>query len=308
MVHASGPTTDRSATGAVPDVTERHRRADGLRPPGLAVLGTLSAMLLVGALVPVSSASREVLSDMDCIVEPSAIVDLGAAVPGLLAETLHDRSDFVAAGTLMGRLESGVEEVALAIAEELAGSGTSIELRATTNAFGARTLDRNRRLADDGSISEQRLDEVRTESGIAALQLRQERESQYLAQLELARARTVLARREIRSPIDGSVVDRFHEAGEYVEGDPVYRVARLDPLHVEVIVPVEYLATLEAGMEGAVTIAVPGFEDRVLDATVRRIDAVADAASGSYGVRLVLPNPDLDIPSGVRCEVDFLAG
>ena len=150
------------------------------------------------------------------------------------------------------------------------------------------------------------MDQVRTEARIAELQLRQEREAQSLAALELARARVQLARRELRSPIDGTVVQRFHEPGEYVDAEPVYRIARLDPLHVEVIVPVEYLGRVTPGMSAAVTLTVPDLESRALAATVERVDAVADAASASYGVRLRLENPDLALPSGVRCRVDFI--
>ena len=294
-------------------MSEVRRPATVFRAPAEpcpATLGRVAAIalaLVLGAFAPRSDAAGEVLSDLDCVVEPSAVVDLGPAVPGRLHETRYDRSDFVAAGTLLARLESGVEEVAVAIAEQVASSETAVELRAATSAFGARTLTRNERLAAESSVSAQALDQVRTEAGIAALQLRQEREGQTLARLELERARAQLARREIRSPIDGSVVERFRETGEYVDAEPVYRVARLDPLHVEVIVPVEYLDRLVAGMGAGVTIAVPGFENVPLAATVRRIDTVADAASATYGVRLVLPNPDLTIPSGVRCSVDFYA-
>ena len=76
---------------------------------------------------------------------------------------------------------------------------------------------------------------------------------------------------------------------------------------MEVIVPIDYLGSLEAGMNAGVTLNVPGYENKVLSAEVRRIDAVADPASATYGVLLVMDNPDLVIPSGVRCAVDFFA-
>jgi multidrug efflux pump subunit AcrA (membrane-fusion protein) len=60
-------------------------------------------------------------------------------------------------------------------------------------------------------------------------------------------------------------------------------------------------------MTAQISLDVPGFENKVLEAMVRRIDSVADAASATYGVRLTLDNPDLTIPSGVRCQVDFFA-
>jgi multidrug efflux pump subunit AcrA (membrane-fusion protein) len=33
------------------------------------------------------------------------------------------------------------------------------------------------------------------------------------------------------------------------------------------------------------------------------VDKVIDAASGTMGVRLQLPNPDNKIPAGIRCSV-----
>lgn len=273
---------------------------------GVSIAG--AAMLAFG-LIGTGSATRVVLSDMDCTVEPSLMLELGAAVPGRLQSTHYDRADFVAQGALLARLDSAIEEVTLELAQANAADGTAVSLSALTAEFGTRTETRNRRLRDveGASIAEQSMDQIGTEAAIARLHLKREQQVQARAQLEVERARAQLAQREIRSPIDGSVVERLADEGEYVDGEPVFRVARLDPLHVEVIVPIDYLDSLRAGSGASVTLDAPGYENRRLKAKVRRIDAVADAASATYGVRLTLPNPDLDIPSGVRCRVDFYA-
>ena len=273
----------------------------------LTFAAVVSVSTLMIGLVPASSASLEVLSDMDCVVEPSAMIELGSAVPGLIAASYHDRSDFVSAGTVMARLESSVEQVSLSIAEHVANSSKGVELRELSADFGDRTRARNAQMMKTSGISKQLMDQVSTEARIARLQVAQEIESKKLAELEVIRARALLDRREIRSPISGSVVQKFKSAGEYVDSEPVYQIAQLDPLYVEVIVPIDYLGNLETGMNAAVSLAVPGFEDETLTAVVRRIDAVADAASATYGVRLTLDNPELLIPSGVRCQVDFFA-
>ena len=275
------------------------------------VLGSVGGAIAISAvilpLIGTSIAAREVLSDMDCVVEPSALVDIGSAVPGLLSETLFDRSDYVGKGTVMAHLESEVERVSLSIAREVARANTAGELRTITAEFGQRTASRNRELLAKRLISEQTMDQVQTESSIADLQVRQEFESGVLRNLEVDRAQALLDRRVIRSTIDGVVVQRLKSAGEYVDSDAVFRVAQLDPLHVEVIVPIDYLGSLEAGMNAGVTLNVPGYENKLLSAEVRRIDAVADPASATYGVLLIMDNPDLVIPSGVRCAVDFFA-
>ncbi len=274
----------------------------------MGILAILCALAIsLGHFANANDGSDDVLSDMDCIVEPSRLIELGSAVPGLLADSYYDKADFVSAGTLMARLESDVERMSLVIATEAASSSTAIALREQTARFGDRTRVRNAELLKTSNISKQVMDQVNTEAEIAKLQVKQEQEATRLALLEVERARAVLDRREIRTPISGSVTQRYRSAGEYVDSEPVYQVAQLDPLHVEVIVPVDYLGSLEAGTTASVLLDVPGFRGKAFPAEVRRIDSVADAASGTYGVRLVLQNPDLTIPSGVRCRVDFFA-
>ena len=38
---------------------------------------------------------------------------------------------------------------------------------------------------------------------------------------------------------------------------------------------------------------------------IKVVDRVLDAASGTYGVRLELPNPQGQLPGGIRCQVEF---
>jgi len=299
----TGADTLNTETDAEDNLQKFNRLRDGFLPFTLCAAATL---LAVSAMQPLK-AGREVLSDLDCVVEPSSVVLLGAAVPGQLATTSFDRSDFVSAGEVMATLESRVEQATLAISEEIAAHATALELRRTSASFGLRTKKRNERLLKTNSISEQSMDQFDTESRIAGLQVRQENENLRLAELRVERDRAAVERRMIVSPIEGTVVKRYKSVGEYVDNDPVFEVAQLNPLHIEVIVPLEHLGVIESGMRGGISILAPGFDDQVLDAQVRRIDAVSDAASATYGVRLVLDNSELKIPSGVRCQVDFFS-
>lgn len=254
-----------------------------------------------------ANASREVLSDIDCVVQPGQIAALGSAVPGVLSAVNVNRSDFVSAGTVLATLESDVETASLQLANRLASLNTATRLRQLNADFGSRTLQRNETLFQKASISKQTLDQVKTESLIANMQVQQERENIEVASIEVVRAKAVLNRRSIHAPFDGAIMERYKTVGEYVSDEPILQIASLDPLHVEVIVPMTKLGVVESGMQGRVSMNLPGFEDQVFDATVRRIDPVGDAASATYGVLLELPNPDLTIPSGVRCQVDIVA-
>jgi hypothetical protein len=56
-------------------------------------------------------------------------------------------------------------------------------------------------------------------------------------------------------------------------------------------------------MEGTVHPAPP--IDNTYTATVSVVDHVFDPASGTFGVRLALPNPGNVLPGGQRCKVTF---
>jgi len=245
------------------------------------------------------------LPDMDCIVEPSQIVELGSSVPGVLNSTLVERNDFVNEGDVVAELDSRVERATLELADARARMDTSLNLRRENAAFGQRTKKRNQELFKESTISEQDMDKVETETFIAQLQAKQEEDNKRIAELEAERAQQALNQRIIKSPINGVVTEKYKSVGEYVEAEPVYRIANLDPLHVELIVPTEYLGAIERGMKAQISLQLDSHADQSYIAVVRSVDRVADAASGTFGVLLVMPNSGLRIPSGVRCNLAF---
>jgi RND family efflux transporter MFP subunit len=252
-----------------------------------------------------ASIDSSLLPEMDCIVEPSEIVELGSSVPGILNSTLVERNDFVEQGELLAELDSRVERATLELAIARAEMNTSLKLRRENAAFGQRTEKRNKKLFKESTISAQDMDKVKTETYIAQLQAQQEEDNKRIAELEAVRAQQALDQRTIKSPITGVITEKYKSVGEYVEAEPVYRIANLDPLHVELIVPTEHLGSIERGMKAQVRLQLDSHADQSYVAVVRSVDRVADAASGTFGVLLVMPNSGLRIPSGVRCNLSF---
>ena len=99
------------------------------------------------------------------------------------------------------------------------------------------------------------------------------------------------------------VVEKYLSEGERVEEKAVVKVATIDPLRVEVIVPSTYFSKIKTGMVATVKPDMADAEAR--PATVIVVDRVIDAASNSFRVRLELPNPDNALPPGLRCKLDF---
>jgi multidrug efflux pump subunit AcrA (membrane-fusion protein) len=185
-------------------------------------------------------------------------------------------------------LESGTERAAV----ELARSKATMEgpMRASESRldFALKKEQRTAELFKQNFVAAGALDEARTQRELAESELREARENRKIAELELQRNEEVLKLRSIRSPFDGVVVERYLSPGEFATSnvkDPVLKIAEVNPLHVETVRP-------EA----------PGGR---YTATVTAVDSIIDAASGTFGVRLELPNPGLRIPAGAKCKISF---
>lgn len=124
-----------------------------------------------------------------------------------------------------------------------------------------------------------------------------------LADLELQRTTAEVALRTIKSPVNGVVVERFMNPGEFPKQEKILKIAQIDPLRVEVYAPVAMLGKIAVGMTAHVKPESPLIGEYA--AKVMVVDRVVDAASGTFGVRLELPNHELKLPAGLKCSVRF---
>lgn len=81
------------------------------------------------------------------------------------------------------------------------------------------------------------------------------------------------------------------------------KIADLGTLYVEVLVPIREWRNIRPG-QMATVLPEPAVGGRY-EATVLSVDPVFDAASGTFGVRLELPNPDFALPAGIKCLARF---
>ncbi|WAC26072.1 efflux RND transporter periplasmic adaptor subunit [Ancylobacter sp. SL191] len=245
-------------------------------------------------------------SSFDCLVDAPARVKLSAAVPGLI-EAIHvERGDRVKKGQLLVELESNVERAQLAIARSRARNDQPVKAAQARVKFTAQAADRIIRLkqTNPGAVTALQFDEVTSQADIAAFNLREAELNLEAAALDVERALAVLDQKRVVSPIDGIVVERTMEAGEYRnEQSSILTLAQIDPLQVEVFIPVAYYGATPPGRHAEVTFDAPLASRH--QATVTVADQILDTGSGTFAVRLTLPNPDLAIPAGLRCRLRF---
>lgn len=241
--------------------------------------------------------------DYDCLMEPHRVVEIKSAVDGRIESINFERSDSVKSGQPLVIFESTVEQASVALARAKAEMTAELNSSKVSHRFAKRKLGRFGGLAEQGVVADQTRDEVETEEALARLQIMQAQENQHLAELELARASAVLARHTITSPIDGIVVERFKSAGEYPDEGPILKLAQLNPLNIEVLLPANRFGSIKPGMKALVSPEAP--LEGSYPAEVKLVDQVVDASSGMFGVRLELPNPDNKLPGGLRCTISF---
>ena len=265
------------------------------------------AGMLLAALLAINEASIADAESivLDGLIEPYLIVKIGSPTAGILETVKVDRGDMVTAGQVLATLQSGVEKATMELARARAGMESAIKARESKLNYMVREQKRMEQLHDQALVSFEALDESRTNSSLARLDLEEAKENQQLAEFELKRSTEVVNRMTIYSPITGVVTNRFLTAGEYVENQPILQLAQINPLNVEVFAPVSLLGAIKVGMIADVAPEKP--VGGVYRARVTIVDRVMDAASGTFGVRLDLPNPREKLPAGLKCKVTFRA-
>lgn len=240
---------------------------------------------------------------LGCLIEPDRVADVGSQSTGVIEKLHVERGDVVAAGQLVARLSAQVERASLSVAEAKAKADAETQQAVAAYELARRKLERTRDLVRRDFVSDQALDQAEAEARVAEQRVEQAREGQRVAQREFQLSNAQLSQREVRSPFAGLVVERYRTEGERIEREPVVRVARIDPLRIEAIVPAVQFGSIAAGQLATVKTDLPDYA--VLSAKVTLVDRVIDPASNSFRVRLSMPNPGNRIPSGVRCRIAF---
>jgi RND family efflux transporter MFP subunit len=237
------------------------------------------------------------------MVEPHRVVNASTAVEGLLASVEVEKGSLVERGQVVATLESAVERAALEQARARARMTASLAARDVKLQRARGKHKRVVELSGQKFVSPDEIEELRSAVDVAELELVEEREAKELAELEVARVEALYQQRFIKSPVTGVVVERLLSAGEFAQAQPILTLAQIDPLNVEVVLPTAMYGKVKEGMEAEVFPEEPvggGYRARV-----KIVERVIDAGSGTFGVRLELPNPDHALPAGLECRVRF---
>lgn len=264
----------------------------------------LWGMVAAAALVAAPAARA---GEFDCLIEPRQVLEIRSPLEGVIERVNVQRGDFVTKGQELAALDTSVDRIAAAMAKhrsQMEGAIVSWQLRGEQAAKKSSRVDE---LLRQNYISAQARDEAATEKLVAEAELRDARDNRTMAELEFKRQTEIIRQKTITSPINGVIIERLQNPGELAEAGvgrkPLLKLADIDVLNVEVVLPAAAYGKVSLGMAIQVVSDIPaGSRHR---ATVKVIDRVLDAASGTFGVRMELPNSERKIPGGVRCRAMF---
>jgi RND family efflux transporter MFP subunit len=200
--------------------------------------------------------------------------------------------DYVEAGQLLLQLQQDELEARAGQAEQGLRS-LQARLREAQQTLARTEELHGRQLVADAQLDAARANTLSLEAELSA------------AEQRLAEARTALDYAQIRSPLDGRVVDRFAEPGDTVS--PGQKILSLyNPFSLRVEAWVRESLALQLSEEQVLTVLIPAL-DRELTARIEEIVPAADPGSRSFRVKAIL-NGEPGLLPGMYARIRVPAG
>jgi len=235
-------------------------------------------------------------------IKSQKTVKLGFKSSGKLSKLNVDIGDKIGVGTSLATLEPIDINFALDAAKsQFNVSKSQVEKAKYTVTFMQNTYDDLGKLYDAGSISKQQLDESKFKFDIATSDYNSAVSLQSQAQTNLNQKLDLKGELNLKSPVDGIVLDIINESGEIVAaGQPVVIIRNNNQTAV-VGVNQEDLSKIT--LETKVSV---DMDETTVDGTITRISEVPDSATRTYEVEVMLEKSD--VPLGAIVEVRFVIG
>lgn len=273
------------------------------------VLAGLGILLSVGAadspLPPAAAQSAAPLSDrvFENLTLPHRRSLLSLRVTGIVTSRPVDVGDDVNEGDLLAGLASDTERASLKISRLKATSDHEVRAAEMSEKQAEVEYGRVNDLFKRDMATKWEHEKAKVEWDIAKIRTQYAHFQHSLIGLELARDQAALLERELRAPWSGTISRTFKEVGEAVqESAPMMEIAQYNPLRIELNVPDEDprlgIAVGQKAMVDIDGVNTQGF--------VVVVSPDVDAASGTFRVRVEVPNPDKKFQAGKLARVRFL--
>jgi HlyD family secretion protein len=245
-------------------------------------------------------------------------VTLAPEVTGRVTEILVEEGDQVTRGQLLMRLDPAGPRAAVEQSEaQVRQARLSIQRRQVDFDTQSAKVKRFEALREQGMVDVNSLAELVSARDLADVDLRTSREALSQAQAQLSQAREMLAKTEIRSPLDGKVTAIYVKVGQTavpsfsgIAGSVLIDVADTKSIDAEINVDETDIARVRVGAKARVVPA--AFPDKTLEGVVDQVAISPRQLPGqnkNYPVRIRLTNTgNVVFHPGMSCRAEVLTG
>lgn len=225
-------------------------------------------------------------------------VTLKSRIDGQVLAVEYREGQAVKQGDLLIRLDPADAAAKLAQAEAVVARDQAQLAKAQAD------VERYLGLKAKGFVSDEKLNEVRTNAAAMSASLKADQAALDLARLQLSYA-------SIRAPFSGVVGARLVFPGSAVKTNDTSLVVlnRTNPLYVSFTVPERHLAALRQAMQAGalpVQVSLPGTAaGRSYEAKARFIDNAVDGSTGTIMLKAVLDNRAAQLTPGQFLDVSI---
>ncbi len=215
------------------------------------------------------------------------VAAVGTRLRGLVSSVRKFEGDVVEAGAILARIESAELGEAQAAVSMLAAERHAAELNA----------EREARLAERSLTTAREVELASVEAKKAGLLLGAAQQKVAALGGNARPNNVVLGAHEVRSPIAGTVVERYVAPGQFVEGQLVaFKVANLDHLWIELDVFERNLSRVAVGDKAELRPLSAGAD--TLQGRVAKVASRIDQETHSAKVRIEVENKDRKLRVG----------
>jgi HlyD family secretion protein len=245
-------------------------------------------------------------------VEPVDQVDVSSELSGTVSQVLADYNDTVKAGQVIARINTDkLTAQTNSIRAELEAARASVAEAEATVAENAQTLERTTALAARSVATQKDLDAANAAHNRAVAALASAKAQVKVKEASLAAYETDLTKAEIKSPINGVILDRKVNPGSTVAASlsapTLFTIAEdLRKMKVEVDVDEADAGTVKEGQDA--TFTVEAFPDRTFNAKVIQLRYASTTTNDvvTYTGVLSVDNSDLAIRPGMTATADIV--